>query len=606
MNKFGFLKLRTAPVWATILAGSAIFAGGAAYQWGGSCATCSDPQPVCCTPQYAPRQVTAYKTVYETVYDNVQKTEYVPTWTTEMRTRTCTVSKPITETAMREERYTVRVPYTETSYKVETTQQVRYVEENSEREEVQTVCRPVTKTGQRERVYTVQRPVTKTVMVNQTRMVPVEETSMVTTCEDRGCYVEKMELKERQPLFPVRLEWQSAKEITDCATGETARKPGGLYWVPRDVNKKGTYEVKKVWVPNQVTIQKPVTRTVMKQVCEQVPQTETVMVPQTVREMVPYTYTEMVQEQVVRKVPQKVLKPVCETVEKRIPVCETKYREEIRTRQVPYTVCKTIQEEKVEQYPVRVCKMVPVTKTVCVPRVVTRTVPYTYCEYAPAASGCTVGAPVPASNNSNPTPASYDPIPAPYTPSPSPSASTDAIPPAQYSAPAETSNPSEASVSDANKSDKSILVNDNAQPTTYSQPSAESVYPTTTADESANNTADAKFEQVYSANSAQEAQDAKAEQKALPGQPAAAETTTPASEQPRELSAPAEQPTTSIPEAKADSGTIKVDANVNADIPADLDPNAAPSIPLSSDLDPNSIPSLPDDNLPIPGPEPEY
>ncbi len=150
------------------------------------------------------------------------------------------------------------------------------------------------------------------------------------------------------------------------------------------------------------------------------------------------------------------------------------------------------------------------------------------------------------------------------------------------------------------------MENDNAQPTTYAQPTTESVYPTATTDESANNTADAKFEQVYSANSAQEAQDAKAEQKALPGQPAAAEATTPASEQPRELSAPAEQPTTSIPDANADSGAIKVDADANADIPADLDPNAAPSIPLSSDLDPNSIPSLPDDNLPIPGPEPEY
>ena len=73
MNKFGFLKLRTAPVWATILAGSVIFAGGSAYQWGGSCATCTDPQPVCCTPQYAPRQVTAYKTVYETIYEQKKR-----------------------------------------------------------------------------------------------------------------------------------------------------------------------------------------------------------------------------------------------------------------------------------------------------------------------------------------------------------------------------------------------------------------------------------------------------------------------------------------------------------------------------------------------------
>ena len=599
MNKFGFLKLRTAPVWATILASSVIFAGGAAYQWGGSCATCADPQTTCCTTQYAPRQVAAYKTIYETIYENKQVTEYVPTWTTEMRTRTCTVNRPITETAMREEQYVVRVPYTETSYRVETAQQVRYVEQTSEREEVQTVCRPVTKTGQRENVYTVQRPVTRTVMVNQTRTVPVEETTMVTTCEDRGCYVEKTEFKERRPLFPNKLEWQSGKEITDCATGETAHKPGGLYWVPRDVNKKGTYEVKKVWVPNQVTVQKPVTRTVMKQVCEQVPQTETTMVPQTVREMVPYTYTEMVQEQVVRKIPQKVLKPVCETVEKRIPVTETKYREEIRTRQVPYTVCKTIQEEKVEQYPVRVCKMVPVTKTVCVPRVVTRTVPYTYCEYAPVTPSCSVGAPVPA--------ASYDPIPTPYSPD-SNSSATNAIPPVEYQAPAaaEPNGTYNASASEEAKSEKSILTNsEGAQPAAHSQPSAESVYPTAANNESSNDTANAQFEQVYSANSAQEAQISKSapEQDPVPDQPTAPETTVPASEQPRELSAPAQQPTTSIPDVNASksdvnasSGLINVDANidVNADIPTDSGADSVPTLPQDPD------------SLPIPGPEPEY
>ena len=179
----------------------------------------------------------------------------------------------------------------------------------------------------------------------------------------------------------------------------------------------------------------------------------------------------------------------------------------------------------------------------------------------------------------------------------------DAIPPAQYSAPTATEESNAALASDATKSDKSILENDTAQPATYAQPSAESVYPTTTTDEAANNTANAQFEQVYSANSAQEAQNAKAE-KTLPGQPAA-ETTTPAPELPRELSAPAELPTTSIPEI-ADSGTIKVDADVNADIPTDLDPNAAPSIPISADLDPNSAPSIPVDSQPIPGPEPEY
>ena len=601
MNTFGFLKFRTAPIWATILASSAIFAGGVAYQWGGSCATCADQpacsvQQVCCPNKYAPKQITAYKTVYDTIYEQRQETTMVPTWETVMRTRKCTVSKPVTETAVREEKYTVRVPYTVQTFKTEKVQQVRYVEESSVREEVQTVCRPVTKTGQRERVYTVQRPVTKTVMVTQTKTVPVQETTMVTTCEDHGYYIEQTEFKERKPLFPNTLTWLPGREITDCATGESAYKPGGLHWVPRDVNKKGTYEVKKVWVPNKVTVQKPVTRTVMKQVCEQVPKTEVVMVPETVREMVPYTYSEMVQEQVVRKIPQKVLKPIVETIEKQVPVCETRYREEVRTRQVPYTVCRNIQEEKVEQYPVRVCKYVPVTKTVCVPRVVARTVPCTSLEYVPVTSCCSVGAPVPASCDSNL---------APYSPSPAPGTSQESIPPAQYNPPAAPT--PETTSNDVANSDKSILVKDNeVKPATYTDQSSNQT--NNDALTNSNDISNAKFEQVYptddtlsnngaandaannnTTNSAEPAP--AASQPEEPAAPAStpADTNVNQPDQPREITAPTEsQPMDFAQNENANSGMINVDAN--ASIPTDLSADDIPTLPAGVQTIPASEP----------------
>ena len=553
MNKFGIFTLRTAPVWGTVLTSAAVFAGSTVFQWGGSCTTCSEPVQVCSAPQCAPQQVTAYKTVYETVYDQKEVTEYKPVWVTEMRTRKYTVSRPITETAMREETYTVRVPYKETSYKTEVSERVRYVEETAEREEVQTVCRPVQKTGQRENVYTVRRPVTKTVMVNQTRTVPVQVTEYQSSCEDHGYFKQETVFKPKTTLFPNKLEWQSAKCETDACTGETVQKNAGLYWVKRDTPEKGTYEVKKVWVPNQITVQKPVTRTVFKQVCEQVPQTQVTYEDQVVRETVPYTYTEMVQEQVVRKIPQKSLKPIRERVENKIPVEVCKWREEVRTRQVPYTVCRTVQEEKVEQYPVRVCKQTPVTKTVCTPRVVSRTVPYSYCVTAPVVCGA---CPVDAS------------------PIPSAAPAVDTIPPANYQpTPAAPSNTAENSI---------LNRDDNVTPATYLEPTpAPSSTPAPASDAS-----NAQFENVYNSDSAAPSL-APAKEEAVPEPVAPADV----KETPREITAPGVPLNSAAAPAQPEAAQPETGVNAASGQPRNEVQPAAETAPRDPSEQPIPIPA---------------
>jgi hypothetical protein len=275
---------------------------------------------------YEQQEVTAYRIEQETVYDEQQVTTYRPVWETQYRECRYKVGRPVTETSYREETYTVSRPVWETQ----------------EREECYTVRRPVYETSVRTERYTVMRP--------------------VTTCRtqyvDRGCYVEQTVMKPRRPRN--KLTWQPAASVVDPVTGQTVYQRPGLYWtqVPR-----GTYEVQRVWQPNLVAQQVPVTT--------YVPTVETREVPvQTCR------YEE---QRVVRKVPYKVCRMVTEQRVRKIPVTTHKMVYEERVKQVPYQVCKMVAEQKTIRVPRCVEKRVPITYTCTVPRVICCRVPLDAC-----------------------------------------------------------------------------------------------------------------------------------------------------------------------------------------------------------------------------------
>ena len=275
---------------------------------------------------YEQEEITAYRIEYDTVYDQQQVTYQRPVWETQYREYRYQVARPVTETSYREETYTVSRPVWETGV----------------REERYTVRKPVYETSYRTEQYTVMRPVS----TSRTEYV------------DQGCFTQQMVFK---PMLPKNsLTWQSGKCTVDPLTGQTVYKSPGLYWTQ---TPRGRYEVKKVWQPNMVARQVPVTT--------YMPTVETRQVPvQTCR---------YVEEQIVRKIPYKVCRMVNEQKVRRVPVttCRTVYEE--RVTKVPYRVCKMVTEQKTVQVARRVERRVPVTYTCTKPRVICYRVPLDAC-----------------------------------------------------------------------------------------------------------------------------------------------------------------------------------------------------------------------------------
>src|SRR5262249_42885076 len=120
----------------------------------------------------------------------------------------------------------------------------------------------------------------------------------VTTCTtryvDQGCYADQVSVIPGTPTFPT-LRWVPATQTCDPTTGLVQYRPGGLAWVSGQT--PATQVVQKVWRPNVVAQQIPVTQYVPQQVAENVP----------------------------------------------VQVC--KYVAEEQVRQVPVQVCKMVQEE---------------------------------------------------------------------------------------------------------------------------------------------------------------------------------------------------------------------------------------------------------------------
>ena len=206
------------------------------------------------------------------------------------------------------------------------------------------VNKPVWETAERQVCQTVMKPVRETVYrtENQTTYQPV--TTCKTEYVDRGCYQDQVVLKPGLPRN--RLQWSSPETRWDPITGTQVNQPAGLYWHQA---QRGTYEVQKIWRPNIVAQQVPVTT----------------LVPQVVTRQVPVEVCRYEPEQV-RTEPTRSAgwsgksfagavhgrKPVCERVERQVPVRVCRWVDEEVVRQVPPTTYGVVYEEQVERVPV--------------------------------------------------------------------------------------------------------------------------------------------------------------------------------------------------------------------------------------------------------------
>jgi hypothetical protein len=220
--------------------------------------------------------------------------------------------------------------------------------------------RQVTETIEQERRYTVMRPVTR----YETRYV------------DQGCYVDQV--VQLPPSAPIRrgLTWMPAAPVLNPVSGQLEYQRPGFVWAT--VQPPPQQVVQKVWKPNLVAVQAPVTEYCPQQVVEKVPVQVCRQVPEQMTRKVPVQVCRLVTEEHVRKVPYTVCRQVVERVEHKVPVKVCRIVTEEHVRQVPVTVCRYVQEERVEPYQVRVCRMVEKQQTINVPRTVCRKEPVTY------------------------------------------------------------------------------------------------------------------------------------------------------------------------------------------------------------------------------------
>jgi hypothetical protein len=191
---------------------------------------------------------------------------------------------------------------------------------------------------------------------------------------DKGCFVDQT--VQHPGAIHNRLRWVPATCGIDPLTGQSAYQRAGFAWIPEQ--GPTTVTVNRIWQPNVVQEQVPITQLVARQVTRKVPVQVCKYVDEVVVQKVPLQVCRMVQEEQVRKVPYTTCRQVTERVECKVPVRVCRYVEEEIVRKIPVTTCRMVYEERVEQVPVKVCKMVTENGTLRTPRVVNKQVPYTY------------------------------------------------------------------------------------------------------------------------------------------------------------------------------------------------------------------------------------
>ncbi len=308
---------------ALLLLVAAVLSVASVAEAGRCCPRTCCPQPICRSAPCAMEIQYVEKTVMCPVMITEHRTVQQVCCRAEVRQATVTCYRQVPETRMASYQCTVLVP------------------EVRQKTVQHTVCKPVYRTETRQ--YTVMVPYTETLQgVRQVcKLVPTTVTK--TVCEDQGHW-------EERPCEPATCAPATCAPAT-CA--------------PEACAAACEMPTRKVWVPNVVTRQVPVT-------C---------MKPTMVEE--PYTYTVLRCRPEVRTCTVNVCDYVSEVQTR---VCNyTVYRPKVVTKTRPVTTYKCVPYQATRSYtvmapytvqrvvPVQVCKMVP--KTIQVPVCVPKPVP---------------------------------------------------------------------------------------------------------------------------------------------------------------------------------------------------------------------------------------
>ena len=328
------------------------------------CAPCGATSTTCVETEYKEEEITTY----ETVWDNVT------------RYRDKTITRQVPETSIKREKVKVERPVWETVEKETTYNVTRYVPETSTQTRTRTTLRPVVQMRERKIVETVNQPVVETVMTQRSYVVNRPTTTYRTETRDYGGFETQITAVPGRERCCLR--WRCGGDYWDPTTGRTRYRLPGLYWTP--TQEPTEYRAQKVYRPNLVATQVPVTTYVPQTVVENVPTTRTTLRPVQVERTVSEPTTVYVRDAQTEVVPVTTYKPVTERVVKKTPtrVLRTQTTEEIR--ETPVTTYKTVTEIVREPYVERVARQVP--KTTKVLRPVYKTVAPVSTRYLPAES----------------------------------------------------------------------------------------------------------------------------------------------------------------------------------------------------------------------------
>lgn len=338
---------------------------------GDVCEPCGAASTTCVETEYKEEEVTTY----ETVWDNVT------------RYRDKTITRQVPETSIKREKVKVQRPVWETVEKETTYDVTRYVPETSTQTRTRTTLRPVVQMQERKIVETVNQPVVETVMTQRSYVVNRPTTTYRTETRDYGGYETQITAVPGRERCCLR--WRCGGDYWDPTTGRTRYRLPGLYWTP--TQEATEYRAQKVYRPNLVATQVPVTTYVPETVVENVPTTRTSFRPVQVERTVSVPTTVYVRDAQTEQVPVTTYKPVTERVVKKTPTRVLRMQTTEEIRETPVTTYKTVTETVKEPYVERVARQVPKTTKVMRPISVYKTVVPVATRYlseaTPAASG---------------------------------------------------------------------------------------------------------------------------------------------------------------------------------------------------------------------------
>ncbi len=291
----------------------------------------------------------------ETEYKEEEITTYETVWDCETRFRDKTTTRQVPETSIKREKVKVERPVWETVEKETTYNVTRYVPETSTQTRTRTALRPVVQMRERKIVETVNQPVVETVMTQRSYVVNRPTTTYRTETRDYGAYETQITAVPGRERCCLR--WRCGGDYWDPATGRTRYRLPGLYWTP--TQEPTEYRAQKVYRPNLVSTQVPVTTYTPQTVVENVPTTRTTYRPVQVERVVSEPTTVYVQETQTEQVPVTTYKPVTERVVKKTPTRVLRMQTTEEIRETPITTYKTVTEVVKEPYVARVARKVP-------------------------------------------------------------------------------------------------------------------------------------------------------------------------------------------------------------------------------------------------------